>query len=128
MYRGVHIREQAGPLTSGKNAGHSGRYLSQAMTHNVQLHVGELAARLSRVRGPGRENADRVEDVGRVVTFMENRCHARQTETARKILPLDPDSSLNELNGSLLVSLVRARFLAATSFPSLFFFSFFFFA
>lgn len=67
------------------------------MTHNVQLHVGELAARLSRVRGPGRENADRVEDVGRVVTYMENRCHARQTETARKILRSTPTQILMSL-------------------------------
>lgn len=57
------------------------------MTHNVQLHVGELAARLSaRARGPRRENADRVEDVERAVAYMENRRHARQTEIAWKTL------------------------------------------
>lgn len=40
-------RRRASPLISGKNVGHLG-HLSQAMTHNVQLHVGELAARLSQ--------------------------------------------------------------------------------
>lgn len=54
--------QPASPLTSGKNVGHSG-HLSQAMTHNVQLHVGELGYRA--LAAPERENADRVGDVGR---------------------------------------------------------------
>lgn len=69
------------------------------MTHNVQLHVGEPAARLSRARGPRRENTDRVGDVGRAAVYMENRRHARQTEITWKTL-CRPDTDPNEPNGS----------------------------
>lgn len=90
------------PLTSRKNVGHSG-HLSQAMTHNVQLPRRRArAARLSHTRRPQqRENADRVEDVGRVVAYMDGEQTPRPSSGNRteNLIPA-PDLNSNELNGS----------------------------
>lgn len=76
------LTSPASPLTSDKNAGHSG-HLSQAMTHNVQLHVGEPDYRAFAAPERKRRSCWRCGTCGgRVSVCMGNRRHARQTETA----------------------------------------------
>lgn len=73
------------------------------MTHNVQLPRRRArAARLSHTRRPQqRENADRVEDVGRVVAYMDGEQTPRPSSGNRteNLIPA-PDLNSNELNGS----------------------------